>query len=293
MAATRPCDTQFLSPMQIIVNADDFGRSPTINAAVTRAHREGVLTSASLMVGGAARTEAVALAQTMPDLAVGLHLVLADGPAVLPPREIPHLVNQRGYFPADPVRLGLLYVLSRAARQELAQEITAQFESFLATGLPLSHVDGHLHMHMHPVAWRLLVPLAQQAGARGLRLPRDDLWLGLAYDHRQAWLKVTWALIFGALSRWGLHRTHGAGLIVTRRVYGLMQSGQMQEAYVLRLLQRLQEPTAEIYFHPDTVIGERLGPNPVDLATLLSPRVRQAIAAHHIRLSTYPTLRPE
>lgn len=280
-----------IGTQKIIMNADDFGRSASINEAVMLAHRQGVLTSASLMVTGEAVDEAVALARQTPTLAVGLHLVVVSGPAALPPKEISHLVDSRGYFSYDPIRVGLRYFFSRRTQQELSREVVAQFERFAATGLPLSHVDGHLHMHLHPTVFNLLLPLAEQAGACGLRLPRDDLWLSLSYDRRWAATKVLWTLIFGLLSRWCLDHLGGRRLVIAHRVYGLMQSGQMQEAYVVRLLRQLQAPTAELYFHPANEVGSNsFGPNPGDLATLLSPAVRQVIQERNLGLATYPTL---
>ncbi len=280
--------------MRIIVNADDFGRSASINAAIRRAHREGVLTSASLMVTGEAVEEAVAWARETPSLAVGLHVVVADGQAALPAREIPHLVDGDGRFPKDAVRAGLRYFLSRTAQEELARELAAQFARFAATGLPLSHVDGHLHMHVHPTVFNLLLPLAERYGAGGIRLPRDDLRLALAYDRSHLGTKVAWAIAFGLLGRWCWRRLRGRDLVITARVYGLLQTGNMQEAYVVRVLRQLRAPTAELYFHPDTAPGgEVLGPNPGDLATLLSPAVRQAIRQRGLCLATYPALKAD
>jgi len=278
-------------PTQIILNADDFGRSTNVNAAVMLAHRQGVLTSASLMVTGNAVEEAVALARQTPTLAVGLHLIVAAGRAALSPADIPHLVDSSGFFPDDPVQTGLRYAFSRTARQELAREMEAQFERFAATGLPLSHVDCHLHMHIHPVLFDLLLPLAGRYGARGLRLPRDELWPALRHDRSRVGTKIAWAFAFGLLGRRCLHRLRGHRLIVTDRVYGLMQTGRMGEKYVLRLLRNLHVPTAEIYFHPALEPeGEEFGPNPDDLACLLSPAVRQMIQERGLRLATYPAL---
>ena len=277
--------------MQVILTADDFGRSAAINAAVLRAHREGVLTSASLMVAGEAAEEAVALARETPSLAVGLHLVVVDGPTVLSQGEIPHLVDEWGRLPADPVRLGLRYVASGTARKELGNELAAQFQRFVATGLPLSHVDGHRHMHMHPAVFAMLLPLAREYGARGIRLVREDLWLGLGEDQARPLTSASWAITFGLLSRWGARRLQNYPLAVTRRVYGLMRSGQMTEAYVLRLLTHLTVPTAEVCFHPSTTAEEAWGPNPGDLAALLSPAVRRLIGERDIRLATYPLLK--
>jgi hopanoid biosynthesis associated protein HpnK len=259
-----------------------------------QAHREGVLTSASLMVTGEAVEEAVALARATPTLAVGLHVVAANGRAALPPAQIPHLVDSNGCFSDNAAYLGLRYFLSRAAQKELAQEITAQFDRFVATGLPLSHVDSHMHIHIVPSVLRLLLPLAEQYGARGFRLPRDDFWLALGYDRRQVVAKATWAIVFGLLCRSYLRRLRNHHLAVTHHVYGLLQSGRMHEAYVVKLLRRLKVPTAELYFHPAIRTGkESLGPNPGDLATLLSPVVRQVIEERGLHLATYLTLKDE
>ena len=302
---------------KLILNADDFGRSFSINQAVIRAHREGVLTSASLMVTGDAADDAVALAKQTPALAVGLHLVLAGGRPALPAAALPHLVDARGRLPSDPASAGVRYVLSRAARLELAREVEAQFGLFAATGLPLDHVNGHMHLHLIPGVFAVVVHLAAEYGAGGIRFARDDLGLSLRHDRRSAATKLLWAAAFGAFHRSAAARLaalgHGGGTFVlasARRVYGLMQSGRMTEAYVLAVLKALgggsrsrpapsrrgagaggteDSPAAvEFYFHPDTAPqSEPLGPNPGDLATLLSPAVRQAIQDGGFFLTTY------
>src|SRR6185503_5777037 len=112
---------------RLIINADDFGRSPSINAAVVRAHREGILTSASLMVNESAFDEAVELARQNPKLGVGLHLTLLCGHAALPREKIPGLVNERGELSNRPVGVGMQYYFKRELRDQLREEIRAQF----------------------------------------------------------------------------------------------------------------------------------------------------------------------
>jgi hopanoid biosynthesis associated protein HpnK len=277
--------------MNLILGADDFGASAEVNEAVATAHRNGVLTSASLMVAGRAVDEAISMARDMPDLAVGLHLVVVDGPAVLPPDRIPHLVDGNRRFLRNPVSVGVRYAFSRLARQELAAEMRAQFERFAESGLSLSHVDGHLHMHLHPVVFDLLVPLAEEYGARGLRLPRDDLRLALRHGLDGVGRKVLWALCFWPLNAWGARQLRGHSLRVVDRVYGFMQTGQMHAAYVLDLIRHLRVPTAEIYFHPSVATeGQPGGPNVGDLDALLDPALRQAMAEREISLTNYPAL---
>jgi hopanoid biosynthesis associated protein HpnK len=277
--------------MQVIFNADDFGRSPSINSAVLLAHQQGVLTSSSLMVTGCAMEQAVFMAKENPSLAVGLHLVAVSGSSVLPRKDIPHLVNDQGRFLDNAVLAGFRYFFSKVAQDELAREITAQFERFGETGLPLSHIDGHLHMHVHPKVFKLVLSLAEQYGAHGLRLPRDDIRLALSYDHSHMGIKMIWAVVFGILSRWCSRQMENHHLVSTQNVYGLMQSGKMHEAYVINLLYQLAHNSAEIYFHPDLKTRiDTLGPNRLDFETLMSPKVRQVIEEKGLRLSSYSTL---
>ena len=134
---------------RVTFTADDFGLSEAVNAAVERAHREGVLTAASLMVAGPAVSDAVARAREMPGLRVGLHLVAIEGPAVLPPAVIPDLVDGAGWFGSDQLGLGLRYFFLPRVRRQLAAEIRAQFAAFAATGLTLTHADAHKHRPAH------------------------------------------------------------------------------------------------------------------------------------------------
>lgn len=277
---------------QIIVNADDFGRSTAINEAVCRAHREGILTSASLMVSGEAAEEAVDLARRMPSLAVGLHLVLCDGSSILPHDEVPHLVDPQRHFRHDPLRAGLCYFASPQAKAEVAREVAAQFEWFAATGLPLSHVDGHCHLHLHPTVLDCVLPLAARYGAGGLRIPHDCLWRALRCDRRRTATKLLWGGLFTLLAHWSRKKLRTYDLPAASRTFGLFQSGHMRSDYLVDVITHLRAPTAEIYFHPTT--GPRtdgFGPNPGDLEALLNPAVKAAVERHGRELATYATLR--
>jgi len=115
---------------RVIFTADDFGLSEAVNEGVERAHRDGLLTSASLMVGGEAVHDAVRRAKRLPHLRVGLHLVTIEGPSALPPTEIPDLVDGHGLFPSDQLKLGLRYFFLPHVREQLRKEIRAQFAAF-------------------------------------------------------------------------------------------------------------------------------------------------------------------
>jgi len=276
---------------QVIFSADDFGRSSEINQAIAMAHRRGTLTSASLMIAGAAAQEAVELARDMPDLAVGLHLVIVDGRSVLRSPVIPHLVDRDGNFSRNPTIAGFRYFFRPAARSELEMEINAQFERYAETGLAMSHVDGHCHMHLHPVVLKIVIPLAKRYGAKGIRIVRDDLRLAIEFDRRGRIEKALRVISLGLLSRCAARRICRAGLATVRRTYGAANSGCMSEDYLLDLLDRLNDSPVEIYFHPTTGARlDRLGPNGGDLQALLSDEVKRRIESRGLQLTNYALL---
>ena len=158
---------------RVTFSADDFGLTESVNEAVERAHRDGILDQASLMVAGPAAGDAVRRARAMPSLRVGLHLVVIEGPAVSPPAEIPALVNESGRFPGDQAALGFRYFFRPAVRRQLAHEIRAQFSAFAATGLTLDHANAHKHMHLHPTVGRMMLEIGREFGLRSIRVPAE------------------------------------------------------------------------------------------------------------------------
>jgi hopanoid biosynthesis associated protein HpnK len=235
---------------RLIVNADDFGRSPAINEAVIRAHREGILTTASLMVNEAAADEAVALARQNPGLGVGLHLALVCGRSALPPSAIPDLVNAQFQFSSRPVAAGFRYFFSARCRAQLRDEIAAQFDKFRAFALPLDHVNGHLHLHLHPAVFRILCDNAGPWGIRAMRLSRDPFFLNARMATGHWCYRVSHAAIYGLLCAPAARRLERNRIRHTRCVFGLLQNGRVDAGYVAQLLPRLPAGDSELYSHP-------------------------------------------
>lgn len=277
---------------RMIVNADDFGFSTEVNEAIIRAHREGVLTSASLMVTGAAFDEAVRLARENPRLGVGIHLVTVMGRSALPPEQVPSLTDEQGNFSSNPVTAGLKYFFSLRARRELRRELEAQFERFKSTGLPLSHVDGHLHLHVHPVIFRAALDLAVRYGARSMRVPVEERRLALRFDASNRMLKTVHSVLFDALAGYMRPRLRAKGFKFPERVYGNLQSGRMSEAYFLYALDNLRSDCSEIYFHPACydsggVLSDEQRQGQLEFEALLSRRVVERIKSLGIGLTNY------
>ena len=269
-----PANPQFAirnpqSGRRLIVNADDFGRSHSINAAVIRAHRDGILTTTSLMVNEPDCGEAVELARQNPGLGVGLHLVFLHGHSALPPEKIPGLVNAHGEFSNNPVGAGMDYFFKRGLRGQLRAEIHAQFEKFRATGLPLDHVNGHLHLHLHPVIFKILMDDADQLGIRHFRLTRDCLARSRRMARGQWFYRLSHAAIFGWLSRRARGPLRRRGIKHTQITFGLLQNARVDEDYILQLLPELPPGDSELYSHPS------LDEFKAEFDALVSPRVKE------------------
>ena len=255
---------------QVIVSADDFGLSPEVNEAVEIAHRQGILSTASLMVAGPAAEDAVRRARALPGLGVGLHLVAIEGPSVL-----------GGQIGSDQLRLGIDYFVRPGARRRLAAEIRAQYRAFAATGLRLDHANAHKHMHLHPTVGRMLVEIGREFGLPALRIPAEPPEVMLACG-------VPQGPGARALYRWcGLLRRRGAraGLRMNDHMFGLAWSGHVVKPNLLRLAPLLPDGLSEIYFHPATSKAAtliRLMPgyeHAGELSALLDKEVRVALDA--------------
>jgi hopanoid biosynthesis associated protein HpnK len=273
---------------RLVVTADDFGAAEVVNEAVERAHAEGILTAASLMVGGAAAADAVARARRQPTLRVGLHLVLVEGWPVSPPRDIPDLVDRSGAFRSDMARMGVDIFLRPGVRRQLAREIEAQFQAFAATGLPLDHVNAHKHFHVHPTIAGLVLAIGGRFGLRALRIPAEPREILRRIEPQGALggfdIVGPWARVMRA-------RAHGAGIGTSNHVFGLHWSGAMTPERLGGLLTHLPPGLSEIYLHP-AVANAYPGSAPgygyrQEFEALIDPGVIEAARAADLRLGGF------
>jgi hopanoid biosynthesis associated protein HpnK len=269
----------------LVVTADDFGADVAVNEAVERAHREGILSAAGLMVSGAAMADAVERARRLPRLGVGLHLVLVDGRPVLPPERVPDLVGPDGRFRDNMVVAGIAF-LRPPVRRQLAAEIEAQFAAFAATGLPLDHVDAHKHFHLHPVIAAEIIRLGRRFGMNAVRAPVEPSGLLAGIEQRPPpanRLANFWARrIAGRLRR--------AGFTVPDAVFGLGWSGAMTGERLRGVIARLPDGLSEIYLHPATAGYDSAGPgydHVGEFAGLVDPASRATVEANGVLLRRF------
>ncbi len=200
------------------------------------------------MVAAPAAADAIARAKRLPDLRVGLHLVLVDGDSLLGHARLPTITEPDGRFGRDQVKRGFRYFLSFAARRELESEIRAQFRAFMATGLTLHHADAHKHMHMHPTVAELMMQVGVEHGLRRIRIPAEPPAVLKACGETPgagAYALFAWSRVLRRMAR-------AKGLTSPDQVFGIYWSGGMTEARLRRLLTHLPPGSTEIYFHPAT-----------------------------------------
>ena len=175
--------------LQMIFNADDFGISKGVNAAIVKAHREGILNSASLMINQKYAAEAVKLAKEMPELEMGLHVNLTNEYPAASAQEIPLLVDGQGKLKNGFVNLLLLSFFKPCQlRLQVEIEMRAQIAKYLTTGLPLQHLDSHRHVHMIPQIFKTMRKLQKEFEVPRIRVINENIFNTLKYNHNKSWL---------------------------------------------------------------------------------------------------------
>ena len=263
----------------IIINADDFGRHAEINRAVEEGLVHGCLRSATVMPGGAAFAGAIDIARRHEELGLGVHFTLVDGHPILPPEEIPSLVGSEGDFLPDHTALLKRYLKGSINLEEVRRELAAQLQKVEATGIPISHVDSHQHMHTLPGIIDIVLDLAARAGIRAVRTPRTPLFAGAFGGLGQ----LVGRLGLSTLARLAACKAHRRGLLTPDHFAGIVAGEAVSEGELLHLIAHLPQGTTEVMMHPgmkNDVLQEDSGWQhdfEAELAAILSPRVGEAL----------------
>ncbi|MBU6267721.1 MAG: hopanoid biosynthesis-associated protein HpnK [Sphingomonadales bacterium] len=275
---------------QLIVTTDDFGMSLEVNEAVEQAHRDGILTSASLVVTGDAVEDAVRRAQRLPTLGVGLHLALFGARAAAPGRSrlAPDGVN----LGETPVRTGIALMLSPRARADLAREIAAQADAFRRTGLPCTHLDGHWHCHQHPAVLPLALAAARSLGARAVRIPHESALFSRAAAGQGGLARTAQSLAHAPLAALMRRTARAQGFACNDHFFGKVDAGAISLPLLLGMVAALPDGVTELGLHPALAGFAGSGPHAppahwqqaAELAALTDPALRTALVARDVRL---------
>jgi hopanoid biosynthesis associated protein HpnK len=235
---------------RLIVNADDFGLTGGVNRAIAELHRRGALTSATLMAAAKATAEAAAMAQEIPSLGVGCHVVLVDGEPVLPVSELPTLVDRStGRFRSSLGRFVCDLQLGRIRSREIAAEAEAQIKRVRSLGVDVTHVDTHKHTHMFPRVLEPMLEAAKRQGVTAIRNPFEPEW-SMAATPNAPMLRRVQVKMLRRFQPAFERLVERAGFGTTQGTIGVLATGTLDKATVTSLLAAMPEGTWELVTHP-------------------------------------------
>lgn len=234
---------------QLIVNADDFGLHPLVNAGILEGHQHGCISSTSLMASGGAFLEAVSLAKQTPTLGVGIHLTLVGAErTVCLPESVPTLVNEQGELAKSYGQFLPRYVSGHIRLTEIRRELTAQIEKVLKTGLTITHLDSHQHMHVVPGIDDIVIELAKNYHISAVRIPAEPYFFVGGFPGTLPRFIGRGGLTF--LAKKARRKFERAGLRTTDQFYGMLAGGTMFPEYFSKIISKLPVGSSEIMVHP-------------------------------------------
>ena len=288
---------------RLIVNADDFGLAESVNRGIIVAHRDGILTSASLLANGSAFAQAIDLSRQFPQLSVGVHLNISEGKPVSPATGIPSLVNERGELHLSPFHLWIGILRRRISLEEIHSECRAQILKVLHAGVTPSHLDGHLHMHVLPQLSPILIALAREFGIRNLRCPAEDLEATLPLLWKTSGASIAAlersAIAYGVSSfaRQFREQLRLTGLVYPDVFLGLAHTGFLDARALSALLAFVPNGSTELMCHPgyssaqlESLGGTLTRERETEVLALTAPETREIVESLGIRLSNFRDL---
>ena len=284
---------------RLIVNADDFGFTSGVNRAIVEAHTRGIVTSSTLMANGAAFAEAVPLAQSVPQLSVGCHVVLIDGRPVLDSSKIPSLTA------AEQFRDGLKSFAARAIAgrmdsEQICAEVTAQICKIQSAGIAVSHVDTHKHTHLFPPILRPVLRAARECGVRAIRNPfgpRFPLKSSQLLARPNLWTRYAEVRILRRFAGKFREAVDREGFATPDGTLGIEVTGTLDETLFRAIAQSIPKGTWEFVCHPGYNDADLRAANTrlresreTELRVLTLPGARELLSREGIELISYREL---
>ncbi len=285
---------------RLIVNADDFGLTAGVNRGILEAHRKGIVTSATLMASGCAWQEAVAMATATPSLSIGCHVVLLDGEPLLGRERIPSLVGQDGRFRHSLLGFARTVLAGRINPDEIAAEATAQIRKVQQSGLKLTHLDTHKHVHMFPAVLEPLLRVARACGIEAIRnpyAPARPLGLGQLARRPELWKRYFETRVLRGLGKDFRRAVERNGIATTDGAFGIVSTGALDLGLFAAIVGCIPEGTWEFVCHPgysDAALASlrtRLRESRQrEREVLTSPQARVLLRERNIQLVSYQLL---
>jgi len=281
----------------LIVNADDLGFTRGVNRAILESHQAKVVTSATLMAQGAEFAEAVRLAQSVPSLSLGCHVVLIGGAPLLPAQEVPSLVADQGgqgSFRSGWAGFAAAALSGRLMAKEIEAEATAQIRKLQQAGIAVTHVDTHKHVHILPQVLQPLLRAAKACGVRAVRNPFESVQLGMLMQEIRLWPRWLGIGMLNAFAGTFRRMVQDAGMISPEGIFGVVSTGRLDASLFRYTIEHLPPGTWELVCHPGYDDAQLRGmpthlwgSRQKELRTLTSPEIPALLAKNEIQLVSY------
>jgi hopanoid biosynthesis associated protein HpnK len=285
---------------RLIVNADDFGLTRGVNRAIVESHRDGIVTSSTLMANGQAFEDAIAQAKSASRLSVGCHVVLVDGSPVLGGQQASTLFDQKadgGRFYDGLGAFALRAVSGRVDADEIEAEVTAQIRKLQSAGVSVSHLDTHKHTHILPQVLRALLRAARTCGVPAVRNPFGPVRFSILAKYPSLWKRYSQVTVLNRLGGRFRNSVTNAGMLTTDGTVGVVATGAMDSYLFRSIVDSLPEGTWELVCHPgynDAELGSirtRLRESrAVELRLLTSPKALELLVRSGVQLISYRDL---
>jgi chitin disaccharide deacetylase len=283
----------------LIVNADDLGWTAGVNRGIAEAHRNGIVTSTSLLANGPAFDDGVKTVSELPGLGVGVHLNLSDGPPTAPAEQVKTLLNDEGKFAGGPENLLLRLTTKSVDVKEVEKEWEAQIQKVRDAEIRPTHLDGHKHVQMLPGLFGIALRLAKRHGIEAVRVSHEASPLRTALSDGNESGGMTFKQGIQArglklLAKDAREMAERSGIATADYFCGIAQTGVLTKAGVQKLLNSLPEGTTELMCHPGYLDDElrksstRLQESrQAELEILTDKTIRKSVAELGIRLINY------
>lgn len=288
---------------RLIVNADDFGLTESVNRGIVVAHREGILTSTSLLANGLAFDEAIASSRQLPHLSVGVHLNISGGTPISPAGRIPSLLNERGQLHFSPLRIWFRILGGQISLEDIRSEFRAQILKVFDAGLTPTHVDGHLHIQVLPQLAAIVIDLAREFGIRHVRCPAENLeaTVPLLWKFEAAGIpaleRAAIAFAVTSFARPLKEQLSKNGLVSSDAFYGLIHTGFLDAKMLAALLHLVPEGTTELMCHPgyrssalESLGGKLVRSREAEVLALTAREIKETVGTLGIRLTNFSDL---
>ena len=276
---------------KLIVTADDFGLTHSINEGILMAAREGIVTNINLIPTGEAANEAIEVIKYDKIPEIGVHLALTETRPVTSIRLVTSLVDETGSFPTTRIKFLKKLLSGRIDMEQVRAELKSQMDKAAHSGARITNLSSHEHLHMMPEIFKVIIDLAKEYNVRYLRVLKKEAII-LPFSLK----KIFRSAVVGYFHPTMEKLLKKSGLTAADNFLGFLDSGAIGEGVLLRMLADIKEGVTELVVHPgflDPVVLHRhkFHINCEDeLYALTSPRVKRVIAANGIKLCRYGDL---